>query len=262
MRRFLASALVAGVALTSVALATPRGAPFRATGVLYGGSTSGFWGDRGAMLGCFSGRHYSFTITVRNRSRRTVTLIDARGPNPLPRVIDRVAMQARHAPPPPKGEGLAIPLLRHWSAAPLKPVAIRPGHSAVVQSNFLIRHCNELHPHQKVTVPGTFVLTYRVSGRVFQQHVAQKSAGFSLVPGELVHSCRPVSGSVSLTAFDIGCELARKAATACHHMAHGTWGECMAGGRRWGCSLHSSWVQQCSFEYRTSRWYRVRWPKQ
>jgi hypothetical protein len=60
---------------------------------------------------------------------------------------------------------------------------------------------------------------------------------------------------------NIGCTLARTAATACHHMSHGTWGNCLAAGRRWGCHLHSSQVQECTFIYRTSRWYRVRWLK-
>ncbi len=170
-------------------------------------------------------------------------------------------MQVRHAPPPPVGEGLAPPLIEHWSAAPARPVTIRPGRSAVVQSNFLMRHCKSLARKQKVVVPGSFVLSYRVSGRVGRQHVVQRSAGFSLVPGPIIRNCQPVAGSVSVMSGDIGCALARQAATACRHMSHGTWGNCLAGGRRWGCHLHSSWVQECTFIYRTSRWYRVRWAK-
>ncbi len=240
--------------------------PFVPTGTLNSGSTSGHWGDggtarTGALLGCFSGRHYSFAVTVRNRSGKAVTLTDASGPDPLPRVLDRVAMQVRRAPPPPIGEGLARPLIKHWNAAPARPVTIRPGHSAVVQSNFLMRHCDSLPLHRRVTVPGSFVLSYRLSGRTGHQHVAQQDAGFSLVPGPIIRSCSPVRGSIGLMSGNIGCTLARKAATTCHHMSHGTWGNCLAAGRRWGCHLHSSQVQECTFIYRTSRWYRVRWPK-
>jgi hypothetical protein len=170
-------------------------------------------------------------------------------------------MQVRRAPPPPVGEGIQRPLIKHWSAAPARPVRIRPGHSAVVQSNFLMRHCDSLPHNRQVTVPGSFVLSYRVSGRAGRQHVVQQNAGISLVPGPIIRSCAPVSGSVSVMSGNIGCALARRAATACRHMSHGTWGTCLAAGRRWGCHLHSSWVQECSFIYRTSRWYRVRWAK-
>lgn len=290
MRRFAASALMAGLALTGaacgasrreaaarapvrqelVALAVPAvhagRRPFVPGGALQDGATNGHWGDEssartGDVLGCFSRRHYSFAITVRNRSGRVVTLTGASGPDPLPRVLDRVAMQVRRAPPPPIGEGIERPLIEHWSAAPARPVRIRPGHDAVVQSNFLLRHCDSLPHERRVTVPGSFVLTYRVSGRSGRERIVDRSAGFSVVPGPVIRSCEPVAGSVGLVSGDIGCALARRAATACRRMSHGTWGDCLAGGRRWGCSLHSSWVQDCSFIYRTSRWYRVRWAK-
>jgi hypothetical protein len=278
MRRFAACALVAGLALTGVAWGASKQTatgtanvhagpgPFVPDGAFQGGATSGHLGDggtarTGTLLGCFSGRHYSFAITVRNRSRRTVTLTGASGPDPLPRLIERVAMQVRRAPPPPIGEALARPLIKKWSAAPAKPVKIRPGHRAVVQSNFLMRHCDSLAAKKKVTVPGSFVLSYRLSGRAGQQHLVQRQAGFSVVPGPIIRSCSPVPGSTSLVSGNIGCTLARKAAVACHHMSHGTWGNCLAAGRRWGCHLHSSRVQECTFIYRTSRWYRVRWPK-
>jgi hypothetical protein len=279
MRRVTASVLIAGLVLTGVAQGASRQkatgipgvhagpGPFVPNGELWGGSTSGHWGDggtarTGALLGCFSGRHYSFAITVRNRSGAAVTLTAAGGPDPLPHVIDRVAMQVRHAPPPPMGEGLQVPLLKHWSAAHAAPVRIRPGRSAVVQSNFVMRHCDSLPHDKRVAVPGSFVLSYRLpSGRVRRQHVFQRDAGFSLVPGPIIRNCSPVPGSISLMSGNIGCTLARKAAIACRHMSHGTWGNCLAAGRRWGCHLHSSQVQECTFIYRTSRWYRVRWPK-
>jgi len=260
MRRFAAVALVAA-AIPGVHAGH---GPFVPTGTLAAGSTSGHWGDgssarTGTVLGCISRRHFTSAITVRNRWRRAVTLTGARGPDPLPRVLDRVAMQVRLAPRQ-TGDALQV-LIKRWSAAPARPVRIPPGRSAVVQSNFLMRNCRLLPRHRRVAVPGSFVLLYRRSGRVARQQVVQRSAGFSLVPGPIIRSCEPISGSVSLMSGNIGCALARRAATACRHISHGTWGDCLAAGRRWGCHLHSSLVQECSFIDRTSRWYRVRWPK-
>ena len=271
MKRFVCCALVAGLAVVGAAWASSnpgvsagRG-PFIPNGDLNGGSGSGLSGDRssaryGEELGCLSRRHYSFTISLRNRSKHVVTLTDARGPDPLPRVVARVAVQFRHAPPPPTGD-MPVVLLRRWSAAPPRPLTVKPGKSAIVQTNFLMRHCSQLRGGRKVHIPGTFSLSYRQSGRTGRQHVAQKSAGFTVIAGPVVRTCSPVSGSVSVTAYNIGCALARAAAPACHRMRHGTWGPCSAAGRRWDCDLHSSWVQQCFFPYRTSRYYRVRWIK-
>lgn len=251
-------------AFKAPALRASRG-PFVPTGEFNGGSTSGLSGDRssartGEELGCLSRRHYSFTITLRNRSKHVVTLTDARGPDPLPGVVARVAVQFRHAPPPPTGD-MPVVLLRHWSAAPPRPLAVRPGKSAIVQTNFLMRHCSELKHGRKVVIPGSFHLSYRESGRTGRQHVVQQGAGFSVVAGPLIRRCARVPGSLSLTTANLGCAVARAAAPACHRMQHGTSGSCSAAGRRWDCDLHSSWVQQCFFPYRTSRWYRVRWIK-
>jgi hypothetical protein len=271
MRRLACCALVAGLSVVGVAwgasspdVRAGRG-PFIPTDTLDGGSGSGFWGDRssaraGEELGCFSRRHYSFTITLRNRSRRPATLTDARGPDPLPSVVARVAVQFRHAPPPPTGDMIVVPL-RHWSAAPPRPLTIRPGKSAIVQTNFLMRHCSNLKGGRTVRIPGTFSLSYRQSGRAGRQRVVQRSAGFSVIAGPIIRSCSRVPGSVSLTTANVGCAAARAAAPACHRMRHGTWGSCTVARRRWDCDLHSSWVQQCFFPDRTSRWYRVRWVK-
>jgi hypothetical protein len=171
-------------------------------------------------------------------------------------------MQVRHLPPPQPGDAPQPPLIKHWSAAPVRPVTIEPGHSAVVQSNFLMRHCAALAHRRKVVVPGRLLLGYRVSGRAGQQRVVQQNAGFSVIAGPIVRTCARVPGSVSLLSYNVGCAAARAAASACHRMSHGTWGSCSAGGRKWDCDLHSSWIQQCFFPDRTSRWYRVRWVKQ
>lgn len=272
MRRFTACALVTAVlVLASAALAdsglrSGRG-PFALNGTLNSGSTSGEWGDTssartGSVLGCLSRRHYSLAIMVKNRSGKAVTVTGARGPDPMPHILDRVAMQVRVAPrPTPQAIDIPRPLIKHWSAAPIRVVTIPAGRSAIVQSNFLMRHCHSLVGNRRIVVPGAFVLSYRVAGHAGTQHFMQRSAGFSVTRGPIIRTCTPVSGSVSLLSGNIGCALARQAATACRHMPHGTWGNCLASGRRWGCHLHSSWVQECTFIYRTSRWYRVRWAK-
>jgi hypothetical protein len=234
--------------------------------MLYGGTSSGFWGDRssartGNELGCLSRRHYSFAITVRNRSRKAVTLTGASGPNPDPHVLARVATQVRKAPPLQTGEGVHIPPIEHWSAAHARPLTIEPGRSAVVQSNFLMRHCAVLAHGRKAVVPGSFVLGYRVSGHAGKQRIVQRSAGFSVIAGPIIRSCTRVPGSVSLLSYNVGCAAARAAAPTCRHMSHPAWGSCRADGRKWDCDLHSSWVQDCFFPDRTSRWYRVRWVK-
>jgi hypothetical protein len=259
MRPLVASALAAGLALASAGHG-----PFAPTGTIATGAGSGFWGDVSRsgvrVLGCFSRRHYTQAISVRNRSGSAVTLTGARGADPVPSVVDRVAEQIR--PAPPSTGDLPEPLIRHWSAVPTRAVRIRPGQSAVVQSNFLMRHCSTLRHGRTVVVPGSFVLRYRLKGHAGRQRVVQRSAGFRVVAGPVVRSCRPVSGSVSLTAADIGCALARRAAYACHYPSNANMtGECAGGGRQWNCDLHSSWIQQCFFPDRMSRWYRVRWTK-
>jgi hypothetical protein len=272
MRSLIASAFVTAVLVVASAALADSGlrsgpGPFVLNGTLNSGSTSGEWGDTssartGSVLGCLSRRHYSLAVMVKNRSGRAVTVTGARGPDPMPRVLDRVAMQVRVAPrPTPVGIGVPRPLIKRWSASPMRAVTIPAGRSAIVQSNFLMRHCHSLVGDRRIVVPGSFLLSYRAPGRAGTQHLMQKSAGFSVRPGPIIRSCARVSGSVSLMSGNLGCTLARRAATACHHMSHGTWGNCLAAGRRWGCHLHSSWVQECTFIYRTSRWYRVRWAK-
>lgn len=253
----------------SLSLKAGRGhrGPFVPNGALYAGNTSGYWGDvsrpgGGETLGCLSGRRYAFAITVRNRSGSAVVLTGVRGPDPLPRVVDRVAEQVRLAPSTPTGDVPAQSPLRAWSAAPAAGVTIQPGQSAVVQSNFLMRHCSALTHRHEVRVPGSFLLSYSQSGRAGEQHVAQRSAAFRLVAGPVIRGCRRATGFVSLTAADISCTLARRAAYACRYPSNpNLTGECAGGGHQWHCNPRSWTTQQCSFADRTSHWYRVRWAK-
>src|SRR5438094_3249765 len=78
--------------------------PFVANGGIEAGPGSGLWGDTasgpdGMHLGCLAGRHYALVVTMRNRSNAPVTVTGAGGPDPAPRIIRRVAVQFRLAPP-------------------------------------------------------------------------------------------------------------------------------------------------------------------
>src|SRR5262249_36728185 len=136
--------------------------PFVADGGFAAGPGSGLWGDTtsgpdGDHLGCLAGRHYAHAVTFRNQLNEAVTLTGAYGADTAPRIIHLVAVQFRLAPPPPKGD-LLVSNLRRWSAAPAAPVTIPPGRSAAVQSNFLMRHCDELAHNRKLVVDGSLVL--------------------------------------------------------------------------------------------------------
>jgi hypothetical protein len=195
MRRFTACALAIAVLVLGSAALADSGlrsghGPFVLNDTLNSGSTSGEWGDTssartGSVLGCLSRRHYSLAIMVKNRSGKAVTLTGARGPDPMPYVLDRVAIQVRVAPrPTPQAIGIPRPLIKHWSASPMRIVTIPAGRSAIVQSNFLMRHCHSLVGNRRIVVPGSFVLSYRVAGRAGTQHLMQKNAGFSVRVGQ------------------------------------------------------------------------------
>jgi hypothetical protein len=276
MGRFYLPALIACLALVGVAGASGQttsaatsGGPFVLKGDISIEGTSGFDGDRnishgkaGMQLGCLSGRHYAFAVTVTNQSGTAVTLLSAQSPNPAAQVIDPLATQLRHAPPPSTGDRIVI-VLRKWSATRSRPVAVRPGRSAVIQSNFLMRNCSALVHGRTVTVPGSLRLRYRLSGRTASEKVVQANTRLVLVAGPTRRSCNPVAGAVRAAASDISCALARAAAPVCRHMNHGNYGtDCSAAGLRWDCDLRAVNVQWC---WRAgginAHWYRVRWER-
>ncbi len=240
--------------------------PFVANGGIASGPGSGLWGDTtsgpdGEHLGCLAGRHYAFAVTLRNRSHKAVTLTGVRGPDPAPRIIHRVAVQFRLAPPPPKGD-LVVTNLRRWTAAPAVPVTIPPGRSAAVQSNFLMRHCQELARNRTLVVDGSLVLSYRTSLHAGRQELAQRSARIILTRGPTIRGCPRVPHSAGLVAADIACKVARRAALGCHRLSHRTWGTCSASGHVWNCtstapagrpSVESCWLAS------KSQWFKVRW---
>jgi hypothetical protein len=141
--------------------------PFVARGGVESGPGSRLWGDTysgpsGNHVGCIRGRKLAVLITVRNRTKRRVTLLGGAGPQPSSAVIERVAVQVRLAPPP-KGD-LALIGLRSWNPRNSSPVAVPPGRGAWVQSNFLMRDCSLLSLLEPLTLNRSTTLTYDVDG--------------------------------------------------------------------------------------------------
>ncbi|HEX5250880.1 MAG TPA: hypothetical protein VFW14_14550 [Gaiellales bacterium] len=213
--------------------------PFAAPIDFEGGSGSGLWGDTASSLGCLPGRRYAVAVTLRNRSAATVTITHVGGAEPAPRIIRRIANQARVAPPPPTGDAVMI-VLRAWSARPLVPVAIPPGKGAVVQSNFLMGHCNALRPHDPLTVNGSMVVSYRIGALAGRQVVADPGARIVLTRGPTMRRCGPPERATGLIAWDLTCSVAARAATGCRRLPHGTWGSCTAASRPWDCTFTSA----------------------
>lgn len=247
--------------------------PFVSNGGIEGGLGSGLWGDTssgpsGMQLGCIPERHFEFAITLRNRSTTAVTLTNAHVSEPAPRIIRRVAVQFRLAPPPPQGD-IEISNLRRWSASPPTPVTIPPGRSAVVQSNFLMRRCDELGPQQVLVVDSAIVVDYQASSHADREQIAQRSARIILTRGPTIRRCAPPRGpgdeavhSTSLVALDIPCAIARTATLGCRRFSYGHSGACTAAGRDWECTstlpTGSESVERCWLGSK-SQSLKIRW---
>lgn len=263
------------VSPTSGLTRTPVGhigsGPFVLNGGFASGGGSGLWGDgasgpHGTTLGCLNRRHYSEAFGIQNRSHTAVTLIAARGANPAPAIVERVAVQFRLSPPvhptPGRPPGLSL-VYRHWSATPTRPLRIPPGRNATVQSNFLFRHCGQLAGGRSITVPGSLVLRYRLAGSVHQKTVPLPGERFILIAGPQRRQCSPVSGSGSLVSADTSCAAAQQAALACHPMSHNSWGDCSVAGVLWDCGSTAGrgwpYLETCWQPTKKSHWFRVRW---
>lgn len=191
---------VAGVALAATGcggshLTTPIKAPFVARGGVSSGPSSGLRGDgssdpSGMRIGCIRGRRFAVLITIHNRSKHTVTFLGAKRIN-LAGVIERVAVQVRLAPPPPKGD-IAVTGLRSWSGRTSTPVAIPVGRDAWVQSNFLMRNCARLRSRGPLTVNQSITLAYRAANAEGTQTVSVRAARIILTPGPL-HPRLPIN---------------------------------------------------------------------
>ena len=244
-RSVLLSAVLAGVlAGCSLGGGSAHGdavAPFAMPGGTGSGPGSGLWGDTssgptGIRLGCLPGRHWALVVSLRNRSASTVTITGVGGSEPAPSIIHRVAVQLRLAPPPTNGD-LAVSNLQRWSASPPVPVAIPPGRSAVVQSNFLMGHCDDLRPHQALTLNRAIVVAYRSGQHAGQQEIAQRSARIILTRGPTIRPCSAPEGATHLVAYDITCSVAERAAVGCHRLPQGTSGMCTAASSDWDCTF-------------------------
>jgi hypothetical protein len=198
-------------------------------------------------------------VSLRNHSASTVTITAVRGPEPAPRIIRRVAVQVRLAPPP-SSEGLFIFSLRRWSDSPLVPVAIPPGKAAVVQSNFLMGRCAALRPHQALTVNRAIVVSYRVGDQMGRQEVAAPAARIILTRGPTLQACARPQGATRLIASDITCTLAERTAASCHRLPNGTGGWCTTASRKWDCTFTSASraFERCWLPSKR-QWISVRW---
>jgi hypothetical protein len=246
--------------------ASAHSQPFVANGDFESGPGSGLWGDTmsgpdGDHLGCFPGRRYASAVTLRNQLNEAVTLTAADGPDPAPSIIHRIALQFRLAPPPPNGD-LIVSNLRRWSTATSAPVSIPPGRSAAVQSNFVMRHCEELTRNRPLVVDGSLVVRYRASGHAGRQEITQRGSRIILTPGPTIQGCSRVPRSAQLVAADISCDVARRTAVACHRLSGRTWGWCSAFGHQWDCASTAPAgqpsVERCWLASK-SHWFKVRW---
>jgi len=128
-------------------------------------------------LGCIHRRHFALVVTVRNRSRNTVTLVRTGADQPWAEIgiIPRVAVQFRLVAPRPTGDLLVVGL-RSWSRSAPTPATIPPGRSAWVQSNFLMNNCSLLPPHAALTANRAITVTYRTNGHEGNQQIAVLAA--------------------------------------------------------------------------------------
>ena len=170
-----------------------------------------------------------------------MTITGVRGLEPAPSIIRRVAVQLRLAPQTSNSEGLAGGGgLKSWSQSQLVPMAVPPGRSAVVQSNFLMHRCDQLPPHKALTVNREIVVAYAAGQRTGDQRITNQSASIILTRGPTIRRCSTPQGATRLDAYDITCNVAQRAAVECHQLAHGTYGNCAAAGFEWDCTFTSA----------------------
>ena len=170
--------------------------PFAATRGVESGPGSRSWGDtysgpQGNHVGCIPRRRLAVLIAVHNRTKRTIMLLGGGGPQLFPRVIERVAVQVRLAPPPPKGS-IIVTGLRLWNPRDSSRVAIPPGRDAWVQSNFLMRKCALLRAIEPVAVNRSTTLLYSADGAKGSQVISVAAAQLILTRGPL-HPLVPIN---------------------------------------------------------------------
>jgi len=172
------------------------GHAFFPNGGVTGGLSSGDWGDgssgpSGMQLGCIAGRRFALYVTAHNGTARTITVTDGGGEQPFAKIMDRVAVQVRLAPAPPGGD-LAIPGLDAWSRESATPTKVPPGRDVGIQSNYVMRNCELLRPHESVTLNRSVTITYRDGGTTARQPISVRGARIILT--------RPPQRTPDLTA--------------------------------------------------------------
>jgi hypothetical protein len=250
--------------------------PFVLGGGWTGGAESGLWGDggngpRGTSLGCIDNRHYSYAFGVKNTLKVPVKLTAAIGPNPAPKIVDRVATQLRLSPPekrrsgvPNLGGPVGMDLVyRRWSAATTRPVTIPRHRIATIQVNFLMHHCDALAHGRTITVSGSLVLRYRASDHNGRQLLRLPENRFVVRAAPTRRACTPVAGSASLVTADVGCAFARRAAPICRAMKNEGWLGCTVAGRYWDCGRFAGpgfpLFETCYLPHQKAHWFSVVW---
>lgn len=142
-------------------------------------------------VGCIDGRRFAVMITVRNRSKHEVTLQPAGGSKAAAKVLRRVAVQVRLAPPPPVGDKAVIGL-RGWNGHDSASASIPAGRDAWVQLNFLMHDCRTLHLGENLVANRSVALVYRIGGRTATQVVSPGYARMILTRGPL-HPGLPIN---------------------------------------------------------------------
>lgn len=233
-----------------------------------GGGQSGMFGDggdgpEGTSIGCLNGRRYADALGIQNGTKVPLRLIAVGGPNPEPRIAERVAVQLRLSPPYHPSPELPTSDLAYgrWSPAAAKPVTIPPGRVATVQRNFLLRNCGELG--RPISIPGSLVVRYRRSGHVHRQELAIRNDRLVVVRGPTRHTCAPVSGSASLVTSDVACAFASHAAPLCRATHNGGWLGCTVDGRYWECGRFAGpgfpLFETCYLPHEKSHWFGIVW---
>ena len=276
MGRFRPPVLTGGLAMIGVVaasaifigIATGSGGPLVAGGDFehWGGGQGHAGGGAplaGIWIGCGITHHYVYALTVRNRSSKAVTLLGASAPDPAPRIISPLAMQFRRWQPP-VGRGFSGALITKWSAGPAKPLTLRAGQGAVVQTNFVIRNCRPLTHGRTVKVPGKLTLRYRLSGKTATQRITRPELGLILGPGPRFRTCSPPPGALKLHTSNLRCAVARAAAPACQRYPdHGNFKPCSYAGHVWRCRFAAVYIEQCGLAGTSAQRYRpeytVRW---
>jgi hypothetical protein len=172
--------------------------PFVAGTGTESGPSSRLWGDgssgpEGMNIGCIRGRRFAILIGVRNRTKRSTTLLGAVTQG-LPRVIESVAAQVALAPPPPKGD-VFVSGLRAWNPHDSSSVAIPAAREAWVQLNFLMRNCNLLRKREPVTVNRGSRWPTALEARRGRRCSPRRVRGSSSPEGRLIPACRSIGSA-------------------------------------------------------------------